>query len=134
MISALELRRIIAEWRTRLQRIQAIISPPEWTEPEWKQFGRALVGRLRGETRRPLPRFMVPADFAITKRPGRREYPRACLVDGPAGRRVVLFPSDSSGVLVSMTAADGLVELSEAGCQVAVGDLVPFLPFTELLR
>ncbi|HIJ64296.1 MAG TPA: molybdopterin molybdotransferase MoeA [Rhodospirillaceae bacterium] len=96
-------------------------------------FGRALVGRLSGETRRPLPRFMVPADFAITKRPGRREYPRGRLVDGPAGRRVVLFPSDSSGVLVSMTAAEGLVELSEAGCQVAVGDLVPFLPFTEML-
>ena len=96
-------------------------------------FGRALVASLRGEARRCLPRFMVPADFALTKRLGRREFPRARLVDGPEGRRVVLFPSDSSGVLVSMTAADGLVELSELGCRVTPGDLVPFLPFGELL-
>lgn len=96
-------------------------------------FGRALVAALRGEARRSLPRFMVPADFTLSKRPGRREFPRARLVDGPEGRRLVLFPSDSSGVLVSMTAADGLVELSEAGCRITPGDLVPFLPFGELL-
>lgn len=47
MISALELRRIFAEWRTRIQRVQAILSPPEWIETDWKQFGRALVGLLQ---------------------------------------------------------------------------------------
>ena len=47
MISVLELRRILAEWRIRAQRIQAILQPPVWQESEWKQFGRALVGLLQ---------------------------------------------------------------------------------------
>ena len=47
MISGLEIRRIYTEWRTRLQRVQAILKPPTWTEADWRQFGRSLVGLLR---------------------------------------------------------------------------------------
>ena len=47
MISTLELRRIFMEWRTRFQRVQAILQPQEWTEMDWKKFGRALVGLLQ---------------------------------------------------------------------------------------
>lgn len=47
MISSLELRRIVTEWRTRLQRVYAILQPPQWNEREWKQFGRALVALLQ---------------------------------------------------------------------------------------
>lgn len=47
MISTLELRRIFTEWRTRLQRVQAILQPPQWSESDWKQFGRGLVGLLQ---------------------------------------------------------------------------------------
>ena len=46
MISTLELRRIFTEWRTRLQRVQAILQPPRWEENEWTKFGRALVELL----------------------------------------------------------------------------------------
>jgi hypothetical protein len=47
VISVLELRRIMTEWQTRLKRIQTILQPPEWSETDWKQFGRALVGLLQ---------------------------------------------------------------------------------------
>jgi hypothetical protein len=47
VISPLELRRILTEWRTRLQRVQAILSPPVWDESEWSRFGRALVALLQ---------------------------------------------------------------------------------------
>jgi len=47
VISTLELRRILTEWRIRLQRVQAILQPPAWNEADWKQFGRALVGLLQ---------------------------------------------------------------------------------------
>lgn len=47
MISTLELRRVFNEWRTRIQRIQAILAPTEWNETDWKQFGRALVSLLQ---------------------------------------------------------------------------------------
>ena len=42
MSSAAELSRIFSEWRLRLQRIKAILQPPEWTEEDWRQFSQAL--------------------------------------------------------------------------------------------
>ena len=35
------------EWRTRYQRVKAILNPPTWAETDWKQFGRCLVGLLQ---------------------------------------------------------------------------------------
>ena len=42
------------------------------------------------------------------------------------------FRSSGAGVLASMVAADGLVELSEDIESVAPGDVVQFLPFNEV--
>ncbi len=47
MISPLELRRVLNEWRTRLQRVCSILQPPVWQETEWTRFGRALVALLQ---------------------------------------------------------------------------------------
>jgi hypothetical protein len=47
VISTLELRRIFVEWKTRLQRVQAILSPQNLDETDWKKFGRALVGLVQ---------------------------------------------------------------------------------------
>jgi molybdopterin molybdotransferase len=43
-----------------------------------------------------------------------------------------LFENQSSGVLTSVAWADGLVDLP-AGMTIAPGDIVRFLPFSELL-
>ena len=47
MISPVEMRRILAEWRLRLQRIREIVQPPSWAEPEWRQFSQALALLVR---------------------------------------------------------------------------------------
>ena len=47
MISPVEMRRILAEWRVRLQRIKEIVQPPSWDEPEWRQFSQALALLVR---------------------------------------------------------------------------------------
>lgn len=47
MISTVELRRVFAEWRTRLRRVQAILQPPVWVETEWSKFGMALIELLQ---------------------------------------------------------------------------------------
>jgi hypothetical protein len=47
VISILELKRVYMEWRTRLQRVNAILNPRPWEETDWKQFGRCLVGLLQ---------------------------------------------------------------------------------------
>lgn len=37
------MRRIVAEWRVRIQRIKDIVQPPSWDEPQWRQFSQALA-------------------------------------------------------------------------------------------
>ncbi|MBV9463817.1 MAG: hypothetical protein JO317_06270 [Verrucomicrobiae bacterium] len=43
MFSAVELSRIFAEWRLRLQRAFNILNPPQWSREEWKRFSKALA-------------------------------------------------------------------------------------------
>ena len=96
-------------------------------------IARPLIARLAGQVLAPPRRYALPAAFSLKKRAGRREFPRALVVESPFGPVVRLFPSDSSGVLTSMTAADGLVDLPEAAIDIAPGDPVAFLPFGEVM-
>lgn len=41
-MTAVELRRLFHEWRTRLHRVQQVLQPPQWTERDWLHFSRAL--------------------------------------------------------------------------------------------
>ena len=78
------------------------------------RFARPVLVALGGG-RWPEPHgFPVPADFAMGKKPGRREYLRARLVGG-AGRAAWAqrIAREGSGILTSLTEADGLVELAE---------------------
>ena len=96
------------------------------------RFARPVLVALGGG-RWPEPRgFAVPADFAMAKNPGRREYLRARLVAGP-GRdlAVARIEREGSGILTSLTEADGLVELAEDITQIGRGDPVTFVPFSE---
>lgn len=69
----------------------------------------------------------VPAGFTWPKPGNRREYLRGRLEHGQA----VIYPNQSSGVLLSAAWADGLVEVLE-GTTVALGDQVNFIPFSEV--
>ncbi|MGR3484190.1 MAG: molybdopterin-binding protein [Paracoccaceae bacterium] len=92
-------------------------------------FARPALRRLAGgDWAEPL-RITVPAAFAKTKRPGRREYLRARL--GPQGAE--RFASEGSGRVTSLSFADGLVELPDGAATIAPGDPVTFLPFADLL-
>ncbi len=70
----------------------------------------------------------VPAAFSKSKKPGRREYLRARLVDG----RAEVFASEGSGRISSLAWADGLVELPDEACKVSSGTPVRFLPYAGL--
>jgi molybdopterin molybdotransferase len=96
------------------------------------RFARPLLIALGGGCW-PEPRgFLVPADFAMRKKPDRREYLRARLVPGPDGRTwVQRIEREGSGILTSLTEADGLVEVAEEATRVEHGDLVEFVPFSE---
>ncbi|MBD8094751.1 molybdopterin molybdotransferase MoeA [Pseudomonas fluorescens] len=90
-------------------------------------LARAYLLRIQGvEAVTPLS-FAVTAGFDWPKAGNRREYLRARLEEG----RAVLYPNQSSGVLLGASWADGLVEIAE-GCTLQAGDTVRFIPFGEL--
>ncbi len=67
--------------------------------------------------------------FDWPKADKRREFLRVRRNEGGA---VDIYPNQSSGVLTSAVWADGLVD-NPAGCTIAPGDSVRFIPFSELL-
>ena len=77
-----------------------------------------------------LPRSIpLTAGFNWTTPDRRREFLRARIGDDG---RVDLFPNQGPGVLTSTVWADGLVD-NPASQPVAAGDLVRFIPYSELL-
>ncbi len=90
-------------------------------------LARPYLLRIQGvEDVMPLS-FTVNAGFDWHKPGSRREYLRVKLEAG----RAVLYPNQSSGVLLGATWADGLVEIPENSTH-SLGDPLRFIPFNEL--
>ncbi|TNB95053.1 molybdopterin molybdotransferase MoeA [Pseudomonas jessenii] len=90
-------------------------------------LARPYLLRIQGvEEVMPLS-FTMNAGFAWNKAGSRREYLRVRLEAG----RAVLYPNQSSGVLLGATWADGLVEVPENSTH-GIGDPLRFIPFSEL--
>jgi molybdopterin molybdotransferase len=90
-------------------------------------LARVYLLRIQGVEDVELLSFPVSVGFAWPKPGSRREYLRAKLEAG----RAVLYPNQSSGVLLGASWADGLVEVPE-GSTLEVGDTARFIPFSEL--
>jgi molybdopterin molybdotransferase len=88
--------------------------------------------RLAGASSRPPMRFPVESDFVLRRRPGRREFLRCRLRDGPDGPVATRFSRGGSGILSSVADSDGLLELVEDLVEIAPGMRLPFIPFSEL--
>lgn len=97
-------------------------------------FVRPIIQRLAGAVSHPPQRFPVAAAFSYRKKVGRREWVRARL-DGSIGALPAAnsFERDGAGILTSMVETDGLIELGEDVGEVTEGDVVPFLPYSEVL-
>ncbi len=91
-----------------------------------------LLRRLGG-ARWPEPRrYPLRAAFEFRgRKPGRREFWRGVLVETPAGLAVDKFRRDGSGLISGLRAADGLIDIAEDHGDVAHGDIVDFIPFSE---
>lgn len=91
-------------------------------------FARPALGQLAGRGWVRPQGFMVPAAFAKSKKPGRREYLRARLA--PDGR-VEAFRSEGSGLVGGLSWADGLVELPDEAAEITPGTPVRYLPYAS---
>lgn len=96
-------------------------------------IARPLIMMLTGATDTDAPRFPVKAGFPYKKKTGRREWARVKLSFNGGGMPLAeKHHSSGAGILTSMVAADGLVELPEDMTELAEGATVDFLPFREV--
>jgi molybdopterin molybdotransferase len=92
-------------------------------------FVRPFLRRLQGMPQLAPRALSLRADFAWPKADRRNEFLRVRInADGGLD----LFPNQGSGVLTSTVWGDGLVD-NPPGNPIAAGDVVRFLPFSELL-
>ena len=96
-------------------------------------FVRPFILRMQGRDDWRAGAMQVKADFDWPRPDKRREFHRARLAFDEAGvGRLSVHPSRSSGVLSSVTWANGLAVIPE-GRVLRRGDDIAFLPFSELL-
>jgi molybdopterin molybdotransferase len=94
---------------------------------------RPTVLALAGTSQQSLLPMPVRAAFAYKKKPGRREYVRVHLRRGADGvLEVTKFPREGAGLLSSLVATDGLVELGEDVMHIEPGEIVGFLAYANL--
>ena len=94
---------------------------------------RPLLLRLAGAAPEPLIALPVKAGFAYRKKKGRREYVRVLLTRlGDGNYEAHKHPQDGAGVISSLTATDGLVELDDDVTEIAKGETIGFLPYSVL--
>ncbi len=97
-------------------------------------FVRDALLAMSGAKVEPLPMLQAASSVAIRKKPGRTEYQRGIVSRAADGRwQVAITGSQGSGILRSMSIANGLVVLHHEQGNVAAGDLVDVLPFDGLV-
>ena len=89
---------------------------------------------MGGASAQPLPMLRAASAEAIRKKPGRTEYQRAVVARADGGPwQARITGSQGSGILRSMSEANGLVVLHHAQGDVAAGEPVDVLPFEGLV-
>ena len=90
---------------------------------------------MGGATPQPLPLLRATSVEGIRKKPGRTEYQRGVVAraNGRGDWQVRITGSQGSGILRSMSEANGLVVLHHDQGNVAPGEMVDVLPFDGLI-
>ena len=97
-------------------------------------FVRDALLAMSGATVQPLPLLRAVSEQALRKKPGRTEYQRGIVTLGPDGRwQVRITGAQGSGILRSMSQANGMVVLHHEQGDVAAGDRVDVMPFDGLV-
>ncbi len=97
-------------------------------------FVRDALLAMAGATPEPLPMLRAASVQAIRKKPGRTEYQRGIVGRAADGTlQVTLTGAQGSGILRSMSQANGLVVLHHGQGDVEAGDGVDVLPFDGLI-
>jgi molybdopterin molybdotransferase len=97
-------------------------------------FVRDALLAMSGASPSPLPMLRAASVAPIRKKPGRTEYQRGIVTrSGDGAWQVEITGSQGSGILRSMSQANGLVVLHHQQGNVEAGGLVDVLPFDGLV-
>ncbi len=97
-------------------------------------FVRDALLAMSGATAQPLPMLRCASIEPMRKKPGRTEYQRGIVTRAADGHwQVRITGSQGSGILRSMSEANGFVVLGHEQGNVAAGELVDVLPFDGLV-
>ena len=95
---------------------------------------RQALLAMSGATAQPLPLLRAVSEAALRKKPGRTEYQRGIVSLGADGRQTVrITGAQGSGILRSMSEANGMVVLHHGQGDVAAGEMVDVIPFDGLV-
>lgn len=97
------------------------------------QLVRPALARLAGQTLMPPLRLSAVASEPLKKAPGRMDFQRGILSQGPNGLEVRSTGSQDSGVFSSLSKANCYIVLEQERGKVAAGESVIVEPFTGLL-
>lgn len=107
---------------------------PVATMVTFMTIARPLILGLSGRADISTRTYKIPATFDYNHPGGRYEWQRAYLKNTSNGPVVDLFHTTGSGILTSMTLTDGLVEISDKKHHIKAGDLIDFIPFSEVTQ
>ena len=97
-------------------------------------FVRNALLTMSGAADAEMPTLRAACSAPLRKKPGRTEYQRGIVSRGTDGRwQVAITGSQGSGILSSMSVANGMVVLHHAQGNVAAGDEVDVIPFDGLV-
>ena len=97
-------------------------------------FVREALRAMSGASHEPQLLLRAACTTALRKKPARTEYQRGVVTRGADGRwQVAITGSQGSGILSSMSAANGMVVLHHGQGNVDAGDEVDVIPFDGLV-
>ena len=97
-------------------------------------FVRDALTIMSGGTPHPLLTMRVPCAEAIRKKPGRTEFQRGIVfVDASGKQQVRITGAQGSGILSSMSEANGMIVLHHDHGDLPAGSLVDVIPFDGLI-
>ncbi len=97
-------------------------------------FVRQALLAMGGAAPQPMPLLRAVSEGALRKKPGRTEYQRGIVSQAADGRwQVRITGAQGSGILRSMSQANGMVVLHHSQGDVAAGDRVDVIPFDGLV-
>ncbi|MDH5771642.1 MAG: molybdopterin molybdotransferase MoeA, partial [Rhodospirillaceae bacterium] len=98
-------------------------------------LARPMILLMSGRNDVELKRYRVEADFSLERDDGRLEWMRGNVKTTNDGRVLAsAFPAQGSGILASMVASSGFIEIPAGRARINEGDMLDFIPFNEAFK